>query len=255
MPSFSLPPMNSQRLADAVYAILREHILARAFAPGERLDIQEISRQLKVSRTPVKDALNKLASEGLVEVVPRKGTFVATLSPDEVVEVFEVRRALELLAAELLVGRVSEEDLAQVRTRLNDLEKSFRRGVDAEEHMRRNMAFHRLLVELSGNRTLLKVYDGLNVHIQIARIHASGQQWKDRAQQEHEEHVEIVDALAARDFNRLAAALDAHIRRAKQALIQDLQTARAASGGTRGREVTGHQLQEGLISSWGGFKR
>lgn len=245
MPSSPLPLMNAQRLTDAVYRTLKERILAQTFVPGERLNIEEITTQLGVSRTPVKDALNMLAIEGLVEIVARKGTFVATLSAQEIAEVFEVRRALELLAAETVVERITDQDLAQLRARLAALEESMRQGGDAEEHMRRNMAFHRLLVELAGNRKLLELYDGLNVHIQIARVHARGQDWKGRREQEHAEHVEILNALAARDANRLAAALNAHIRRAKEALIQDLQATRAAGEGRRSGEVRRHPTEVG----------
>jgi DNA-binding GntR family transcriptional regulator len=220
-----LATLSVQRLTDVVYRTLKEQILHQAFLPGQRLHVDQLARQLGVSRTPVKDALNALAREGLVEIIPRRGTFVAALSAQSIAELFDLRRALELLAAELLVARVTEADLARLRARLAVLDEPLGEDADVDEHMRRNLAFHRELVQLAGNRKLLEVYDGLNVHIQIARVHARRRDWRIRRQQEREEHGAMLAALEARDPQRLAAAVDAHIRRAKHSLIQDLTTA------------------------------
>jgi DNA-binding GntR family transcriptional regulator len=217
-----------QRLTDAAYRTLKEQILNQAFAPGQRLNVGDLARRLGMSRTPVKDALNALASEGLVDILPRKGTFVAGLSPDTLAEVFELRRALELLAAELLVPRVSESDLGRLRERLAALEEPIEHDGDVDEHMRRNLAFHRQFVELAGNRTLLEVYEGLNAHIQIARVHARWDNWQQRRRQERDEHRMILRALEARDAAALAAAVNAHIRRSKESLIEDLKSASSA---------------------------
>ncbi len=220
----SLTSVSVQRLTDAAYRTLKEQILKQAFMPGQRLNVDDLAGRLGMSRTPVKDALNALASEGLVEIIPRKGTFVAELSPEQIAEVFELRRALELLAAERLVERVTSDDLARLRTRLAVLDEPLVNGEDVDEHMRRNMAFHRLFVELAGNRKLIEVYEGLNIHIQIARVHAKWHNWQQRRHQERDEHLAIVRALEGRDGVRLAAAVTAHIRRSKQSLVEDLQS-------------------------------
>ncbi len=220
----TIAPVTVQRLTDAAYRTLKEQILAQAFEPGQRLNVDELAGRMGMSRTPVKDALNALANEGLVEILPRKGTFVAELSPDTIAEVFELRRALELLAAELLVDRVSDADIARLRDRLVALDAPPTGGADTDEHLQRNLAFHRLFVELAGNRTLMEMYEELNAHIQIARVHARWQNWQQRRQQEREEHYAILRALEVRDWPRLAAAVNAHIRRSKQSLIEDLRS-------------------------------
>jgi DNA-binding GntR family transcriptional regulator len=211
-----------QRLTDAAYQALKNLILTKTFTPGQRLNVDELAEQLGMSRTPVKDALNALATEGLVEIVPRRGTFVAGLAPEEIAEVFELRRALELLAAELLVARVTGEDLRRLRRHLADLDAATAGG-DVDEHMRHNLAFHRLFVDLAGNKKLIELYEGLNVHIQIARVHARAGDWQRRRAQEQAEHRAIIEALEAKDAPRLVAAVNAHIRRAKESLAQDLQ--------------------------------
>lgn len=222
----SLTAVSVQRLTDAAYRTLKEQILAQAFLPGQRLHVDELARRLGMSRTPVKDALNALAREGLVEIAPRRGTFVAELSAETIAEVFDLRRALELLAAELLVGRATEADVQRLRARLAALDELHDREDDVDEHMRRNLAFHREFVALAGNRKLLEVYEGLHVHIQIARVHARWRNWRQRRRQERDEHQAILAALAARDPAALAATVDAHIRRSKASLVADLTSAR-----------------------------
>jgi len=220
----ALSPLTVQRLTDTVYRTLKEQILARTFPPGHRLRVDELAEQLGVSRTPLKDALNLLASEGLVEIVPRRGTFVADLSTEDIVEVFEIRRALELLAAETLAHRITPDQLARLRAELEAVSGAGDRA-DVVGHMRRNLAFHQLFVELAGNRRLGELYDSLRAHIQIGRVHARGTDWRRRLRQEQIEHQEIIDALEARDTPRLLAAVTAHIKRAEASLIQDLEAA------------------------------
>ncbi|MDR7544893.1 MAG: GntR family transcriptional regulator [Armatimonadota bacterium] len=232
-PSQAVVPI--QRLTDAAYRTLKAQILSQAFAPGQRLHLDDLAARLGMSRTPVKDALNALATEGLVDIVPRRGTFVASLSAETIAEVFELRRALELLAAELLVARVTDHQIVELRGLLAALDESAEGDVD--EHMRRNMAFHRAFVRMAGNRKLLEVYESLNVHIQIARVHARWQNWQQRRRQERDEHQAILKALEARDAARLAAAVDDHIRRAKRSLVEDLQSIGPEKGITG---VTGH---------------
>ena len=250
----TITPVTVQRLTDAAYRTLKDQILTQAFEPGQRLNVDELAGRLGMSRTPVKDALNALANEGLVEILPRKGTFVAGLSADTIAEVFELRRALELLAAELLVERVSDADIERLRDRLAALDAPLTAGADADEHLQRNLAFHRLFVELAGNRTLLEMYEELNAHIQIARVHARWQNWQQRRQQEREEHHAILRALSERNAGELATAVNAHIRRSQQSLVEDLRTGlvnRSDGNHTTGRpaiNMKGHAVPGRFIS-------
>ncbi len=228
-----LPTLTVQRLTDTVYRTLKEQILARTFLPGHRLKVDELAEQLGVSRTPLKDALNLLASEGLVEIVPRRGTFVSDVSAADIAEVFEIRRALELLAAETLAERITPDQLAALRAELHALPRAGDHA-DASEHMRRNLAFHQRFVELAGNRRLIELYEELRAHIQIGRVHARRTDWRARLRQEQVEHEEILAALEARDAARLRAAVDSHIKRAKASLIRDLESGAAPRpGGAR----------------------
>ena len=224
-----LPPLPRARASDSVFDILRENILGRGFLPGDRLDVRALANQLDVSLTPVKDALTRLAAEGLIEVRPRSGTFVAELAPEAVGETFEIRRALECLAAQHVVRRVTPELQSRFEAIVTAMERPVSSERDRTEHERKNVELHTLLVEASGNRRLAELYRSLNAHLTIARIHSRRKPDDTRLEQERREHRAILDALAARDAAKLVDALDRHIRRAGDALVEDVREARVGA--------------------------
>lgn len=221
--------LTRKRATDEVYESLREAILTRYFKPGERLQVDEIAEKLGVSLTPVRHAVQQLANEGLIEIKPRSGTFVATLSIEDIEATFEVRIALECLAAEKAIERIRPNELA----RIEDLIESLRQQVTDEETLRKhekaNSELHQLLIDAAGNKRLAEIYNGLNAHLTIARIHAaernqpSAADFGKRFQIEQAEHEEIVAALKARDVVRMQTALRAHIARAKSSLMNAWQ--------------------------------
>lgn len=218
-----IPQLNLARASDSVFQILREGILAQTFQPGERLNVHDLAARLGVSLTPVKDAINRLAAEGLIEVKPRSGTFVAAISPDDVIETFEIRAALECLAAERMLAKLTDADVERFRKLTADLEKTVTTEKQRTFHEAKNIEFHALIVELSGNRKLIEMYHSLHAHIQIARIHDTRREWTARMEQERKEHREIFSAIKARDAKRLVSTLNAHINRAARALVGDLK--------------------------------
>lgn len=212
-----------ERASDSVFQILRESILTQVFRPGQRLDIKDLTTKLGVSLTPVRDAINRLAAEGLVEIRPRSGTFVTDLSADEVADTFDIRMALECLAAEKMISRVTAQDVEAFRDLVTDLEKPVTTERERIFHERKNVELHSLIVELSGNRKLIEIYRGLNAHIKIARIHYSREGWTQRIEQEKAEHRTIFRAVEARDLAGLIQALRQHIGHASVGLVQDIK--------------------------------
>ena len=226
-----LPALTRQRTSDSVYDALRSAILSRSFAPGQRLNVHELATDLGVSLTPVKDALTRLEAEALVHIRPRSGTFVTAVSPDDVAEAFDIRCALECLAAEKAMARASEEDVNGLRALAIEISEPPDAEAARLTHAARNIDFHKRIVALAGNRRLIQMYESLDAHIQIARIHLRLGDWKTRVQAEREEHLAIVDALGRRDGEALAAALRHHILRAAESLVRDLRQMEADSQG------------------------
>lgn len=216
----SLPALQSERLTDTIYALLRERILGGSFAPGERLNVDALAHQLNVSQTPLKGALALLVADGLVEVQPRRGTFITQVSPRQISELLSIRRALELLATETIFGSVTAEDVAHLRTLVDEIEHAS----DVDAHYRGNYELHKRLVELSGNGKLAEIYAELNGHIHMALIHSSSHRWRARAGAEAAEHRAIVEAVEHRDLPALQAAISAHLTRASASLMADLES-------------------------------
>ena len=217
-----LAKIEQRRATDEVHQALRDAILTRVFAPGQRLNVEDLSADLGVSFTPVRQALQLLAAEGLIVIQPRSGTYVATLSPRDVEETFDIRRALECLAAETAVVNATEEDIDAARALLERLAVPVESEQDRTNHQVANTELHHLIVRLSGNRRLTEMYDGLNAHLTIARLHRVNVSWQSRLDLEHAEHEQIVDALCRRDSRALQAALRKHIGRAKRELVSEL---------------------------------
>jgi len=194
-----------RRAAEIVYDILREKILSCELRPGQRLDVGEISRQLGISRTPVKDALQRLSAQNLIKIHSRKGTFVTEITPTDVKETFQVRAALEEKACELVSGKLNESQLGALRD-LNN--KMWEPELTIVEHAELNNEFHRLIVKFSGNRRLLSTYEELNAHLQIARVRYRSSSWRDNRTNIVREHQGVVDAIAedrGSDAKRLMA--------------------------------------------------
>jgi GntR family transcriptional regulator, rspAB operon transcriptional repressor len=211
--------INQTKISDQVYEYLRGEITTGRLVPGERLDLDGLVEQLKVSKMPIKEAIGRLAAEGLVDIQSRRGTYVGRVDARDLAETFEVRRALEMLAGELAVRRVSESELERLRGLIERMEASS----DVASHVELNFQFHGLIVELSDNRKLIEMYDRLSVPIQVAGIHYRSEGWLERLEQEQREHRAIVDALERRDRESVAGAISAHIRRGGASLLDDVE--------------------------------
>ena len=211
--------LSPQRLTDMIYSLLRERILSGAFRPGDKLNVDLLAQQLNVSQTPIKGALTLLVAEGLVQVRPRRGTFVTAITEREVGESLAIRRAIELLAAESIIEHATPVDVAE----LTALTERIREAADVDQHYRLNSEFHQHLARLSDNQKLAQIYRQLNAHLLIALIHSRSTNWKGRIEREAAEHRAIVTAIACEDQVALNAAISEHLRRGAESLLSQIQ--------------------------------
>lgn len=212
-----------QRVGDIVYQMLRQGILDQTFRPGDRLELDELAQKLDVSVTPVKDAVNRLATEGLIEVRARSGTFVSRISVEDLAETLEIRCALEAHAAINAAELATDADISRLRDLCDQMSKSIQNNQERVQHEEWNKRFHQTIVELSGNRRLIDLYNGLNAHITMARVHYASEAWRSRLPQETLEHRRILDALRRRDGVGAARALREHIQSAASSLVRDIR--------------------------------
>ena len=222
-----MQPLARRRISDSVYDEILQAILDNRFQPGERLSIPDLARALDVSQMPVRQAIDRLSEEGLVDVRPRSGTFVTQADERDIAETFDIRRALDQLAAETAVQHVCESDIAELEelvSRMDELATQGSEGV--RSHDRLNWDFHLFIVRLSGNEKLYDMYNQLNAHLKIASVHVSNRDWAARVPQAQREHREMVRALQRRSASALAETLARHVERSKSALIADIRIAR-----------------------------
>ena len=175
-----LTQLKRQRATDEVYLALRQSILGHLFKPGERLQVDEIAQKLGVSLTPVRHAIQQLSAEGLIEIRPRSGTFVANLTARDVEETSDLRCALECLAGEKAVERITAEESARFHQLLAAMAEPILTEDDRKLHEENNSRFHRLLIDCSGNKRLAEAYDGLHAHLVISRAHSRDAGWEQR---------------------------------------------------------------------------
>jgi GntR family transcriptional regulator, rspAB operon transcriptional repressor len=224
----ALAPLRKKRATDEVYDALRNAILTRHFLPGQRLLADELTSQLGVSLTPIRHALQQLAVEGLVEIHPRSGTYVASISEEDLIETFEIRLALELLAGKRAIANWSPQAATNFDRLLKSLSKPVRNPAAMRQHEEWNLEFHFALFDLAGSKRLRDLYESLNSHIQIARIHATEGPTlpglAPRLDQEQKEHEAIVAALTKQSLPQLEQALKQHILRAQESLLATLRT-------------------------------
>ena len=220
-PRPSLRAVAQSQLTPTVYRLLRSRISSGAFAPGERLQPDLLASPLRVSRTPVRDALNQLASEGLVEVRPRRGTFVARVDQRTVSELYQLRLMIDTFVGQLVVRKLTARQLRQLG-RIIERMAALVHGdtyTDYAAYLDCDRAFHSALVRCVGNRRLQALYEEINLPLWLVRAQqAAGMAHDADARRSLDEHRAIFEALADRDAQRVVAAMAAHLERGRARL-------------------------------------
>lgn len=204
----SARPIERRLLHDELVAQLRELILNGELPSGDKIPERDLCARFKVSRTPLREALKVLASEGLVSLTPNRGASVRPLTLAELEDAFPVMGALEALAGEIACRRISDDEIARVRGLHQEMVEKWRHG-DLAAYFRLNQAIHEAILEATRSTTLQAHYRGLSGRILSARYVAnlSTERWA----QAVAEHEQILEALSARDGERLAALLKTHL--------------------------------------------
>lgn len=200
--------VDGRTLAEQVYDYLRGAIVEERLAPASELNEVAIAEELGISRGPVREAMGRLRAEGLVDVRPRRGAVVASLSKHEFVDAYQVRIALELLAIRQGVPRRTPETLAAIERLTRELEA----GADSledEDYYRLNVSVHRLICELSGNDTLLEIYDRLMTR--MARYRRRSMRLTTDRSEAAAEHRAILDAVREGRAEEAESLMDTHL--------------------------------------------
>ncbi|SDL66849.1 transcriptional regulator, GntR family [Franzmannia pantelleriensis] len=233
------PRLQQTNLVEQVADYLTEAIIARHFAPGVRLSEVQLSRDLGVSRAPVREAARLLESRGLLISRPRKGFFVRELNGDDLADVFDLRLCYERHAFELLAVRFDEAAHAQLSQQVETM-CELAKGSDDGRKIEADLRFHRLVFDMAGNRRLLKAFDDLSHELRLCmalneRTHAEPGRIAAN-------HWPLIEALASGKAQRCREAVDYHIGVARDYVIQGLG---GASGTERPMSGAGATSEEG----------
>ena len=195
-------------LRDVVFNTLRQAILRGELKPGERLMEIQLANKLGVSRTPIREAIRKLELEGLVLMIPRKGAEVAEITEKNMLDVLEVRRALEELAVKLACERITEEEIQELKEAADAFqkilsEKDITKIAEADE------AFHDVIFKSTGNDRLIQLLNSLRE--QMYRYRLEYLKREEYHPQLLEEHQQIIDRITRKDQSEAAELIDRHI--------------------------------------------
>jgi DNA-binding GntR family transcriptional regulator len=186
-------------LKDKVYRALKEAILSMNIYAGSRdirLDERQLSAQLGVSRTPIREAISRLEQEGFVRIVQRKGVFVVRKTKREIVEMITVWAALEGMAARLITQHAPDADIAELRRMFATFEHDGPRA-RIDEYSETNIRFHQKILQMSKSELIGQLAENLFAHVRAIRVSTIGD--SDRVERSIIDHMHIIEALERRD--------------------------------------------------------
>lgn len=212
-------------LHEQVAQSLRQMLVEGQVPPGAKLNERALSEVLKVSRTPLREAIKMLAAEGLVELLPNRGAIALQLSEADILDTFEVMAGLEGQSGELAAQRITDAELAEIRAMHYEMMAAYTRR-DLSTYYQLNSAIHRAINAAARNPVLTATYNQVNARLQALRFRSNqdGEKWK-RAMQEHEQ---MIQALAAHDPVAMRAVLIAHLGNKRDVVIEQLRAAAVA---------------------------
>ncbi|HEY4163452.1 MAG TPA: GntR family transcriptional regulator [Dongiaceae bacterium] len=219
-----MPDVSSTSSSAKAYEKLKLLILQGEIARGEPLIERTIAERLGVSRTPVRETIQRLEREGLVRVIEGKGAFVASYTAEDLIEIYQLREALEPLAARLACDHMESDVLDRFEGEFNRQKADPRtREDDPDSWTRLGRAFHEAFIQASGNERLVKVISGMQEQIELFR--GLGRTISPNAISEStvDEHLEILHALKTRDPLRAETAVKVHLQNALHYRLEGLR--------------------------------
>jgi len=207
-------------LRELVLDAIREAIINGDLKPRERLMEIQLAEELGVSRTPIREALRKLEIEDFIVMIPRKGAYVADISFKDIADVYEIRAALEGLAAGLAAERITDEELEEMERHLVSKAEAIANN-DIEKLVEVDTKFHELIYQASRNDRLSVIIN--NLREQIQRFRKTSLSVPGRMNRSLEEHRSIVEAIQSRDSRLARQVAQEHIENAENIMMESLK--------------------------------
>lgn len=207
---------NYKPLGEVVFDYLRNAILSGELKPGERLMEISLAEQLGVSRTPVREAIRKLELENFVEMIPRKGAYVAQLKAKDILDILEIRSIFDGYAASAAAEKMSEDEVKSLGATLDKFDKAVNKG-DKQAMIDTDNRFHDQLIQATKNRKLIEIVNSLQDQFQRFRIIYFNE--FDNYGDMQVSHQDLYDAIAKRDVSRARKNAENHIKMVENLVI------------------------------------
>lgn len=220
---------SSQSNVDRLYPALRRMAADFAFKPDARINESALAAELNASRTPIREALNRLVAQGFLTFQAGRGFFCRSLSPELVMELYEARLAVEAETVRLACARASDEAVARLQQELDGIAPDYRPDTDTETLLSMDERFHRDLAALAGNRELSAMLENLNDRIRYIRLIDLRRLRGTVTSRDSmvTAHSDILAAVARRDTEDAVALMRAHIGRRREAATEAVRAAYA----------------------------
>ncbi|MBR4020492.1 MAG: GntR family transcriptional regulator [Firmicutes bacterium] len=208
--------VNSVSLTDELVDIIRDRILKGEYKIGEKIKENQIATEFKVSRTPIREAFKQLENEGLIDYIPNRGCFAKGFTRQDIEDIYAVRRALEIMAVEWAVSRISDSQIEQLKEQ-SELMEFYTAKKDSDKVLELNSAYHEIIYDAAGSRFMAQILRSYKEYIeQTRKVILYDQAYLEEILQEHKE---ILAAILAKDANAAKEAMSVHLeesqRRAK----------------------------------------
>lgn len=211
------PPPTPSLRAEEVQSIIEERIFSGKLAPGAKINEKALAEELKISRTPVREALNALRHEGLISIIPNRGGFVSSLSVKEALDCYDVRGGLAYTAGKLLPYRISLSQLEHLRKMHTEMEQLLAKP-DIKNFYQVNERFHFLLFDATGNQPLIAMNTAITRKLALY-LHKEMSN-PILLQRSNREHLEIINLIADGNAKMAAIKFENHILGGKESLLK-----------------------------------
>lgn len=196
-------------LSEKIAETIREYIMKGNIKPGERLTEPKLSAMLGISRTPIREALRLLESEGFIDIFPRRGAVVSDITPQDVDEIFTIKIKLESLAARLAGEYMTDGDIKKL-IEINDKIAKNAESKNAVSLIKFNVDFHNFYIEKCNNTRLIKIIEGLNKQFKRSTVYSFTE--IGRIRKVIEEHGRIIEAFIQRDPGKIEKMVEQHVQ-------------------------------------------
>ncbi len=195
-------------LRDQAVEVLRDLIVSGALESGSRINEVELAGRLGISRGPLREAIQRLSAEGLVEFHRNRGAYIREITLEDVRHLYELRQVLEVAAAKLAASRATDDDIAELEGQIAEVDRLLTK--DSAKSYPMDWDFHVQVLQLAKNPYLERAGSELQAQLRIARLRAGGS--PERAREALDEHRAVLAAIAARDVRAAGKAMTVHLR-------------------------------------------